>query len=335
MAQETVLEIKNLEVKFPQLGKTVQANRGCSITVRKKEILALVGESGSGKSTLALAALKMVPAPGVVTGSVKVAGNDVNNLSVRELEKFRGGTAAMIFQEPTKALNPFFKVGFQMADAIGRQLGISRKKARAAAVKAMQSVYLPDAELLLNKYPHQMSGGQLQRVMISMALACEPTLLIADEPTSALDVTVQAQIILLLRELAAQKDISILFITHDLGVVSALCDRVAVMYAGKIVESGPVNKVMTEPVHPYTKNLLKTVPRHGRGKKELNYIKGQVPDMAFPPDGCAFHLRCDKAGEICMHQPPGLYKASNGHEVYCHNISEDRKCSMTNGRKVS
>jgi oligopeptide/dipeptide ABC transporter ATP-binding protein len=316
-----ILDIQDLWAIFPQLEKTVQAVRGCSLSISKREILGLVGESGCGKSTLGFACLGMVAAPGQVSGVVKVAGKQITGRSDAELEYFRGGTAAMIFQEPKKALSPFFTVGRQMIDVIIRHRTIDRVGARKAAITAMRTVYLPDPALVLDKYPHQLSGGQLQRIIIAMALACEPKLLIADEPTSALDVTVQAQIIVLLRDLAKAKGLTILFITHDLGVVAALCDKMAVMYAGMVVESGPVKSVLERPSHPYTKKLLATIPKRGEGKMKQNPIRGQVPDMAFPPAGCAFHMRCDEVKEICNLQIPSLQDVGEKHMVACHHIT--------------
>jgi peptide/nickel transport system ATP-binding protein len=264
-AQDLVLEVEGLTVSFPGLFKTVKAVRGIDLKVRRGEILGLVGESGSGKSMTAMSCLGLMPEAARLGGSIKVAGQQVNGASASQLADLRGGGAAMIFQNPMKALNPFFTVGRQMFDVIGCHRQLSKAQIRAEALSSLEAVSMPDPTLALAKYPHQMSGGQLQRVVIAMALACRPKLLIADEPTTALDVTVQAQIIALLRKLAREQDLAILFITHNLGVVASLCDRVAVMYAGEVVESGPVGQVFKRPAHPYTLKLMGTVPKLGQG----------------------------------------------------------------------
>jgi len=314
-----VLKISGLRVEFPGLLRNVQAVRGVDLEVASGTVMGLVGESGSGKSMTAMAALGLIPKPGVVSGSVKVDGVEVVGKSEADLAKLRGGEAAMIFQNPMKALNPFFTIGKQMTDAISCHLSVDKQGALTAATDALESVHLPDPGLALDKYPHQMSGGQIQRVMIAMALACQPKVLIADEPTTALDVTVQAQIIALLRELATTRNRTILFITHDLGVVASLCDSVAVMYAGEIVERGRVADVFADAKHPYTRKLMSTVPRLGAGEQNLNFIPGQVPDMGFPPRGCAFHPRCDLADDKC-HEAPAYQQFPDGHLVACHHL---------------
>ncbi|MEQ8654485.1 MAG: ABC transporter ATP-binding protein [Kiloniellales bacterium] len=316
-----LVDIRDLSVAFPSLGRRVQALRGCNLTLNKGEILGLVGESGSGKSMTALACLGMVPPPGEVEGSITLAGQEIVGASEGILARLRGGTAAMVFQNPGKSLNPFFTVGRQMIDVI-RCHRPGGESAQRIAVEALQAVRMPDPAMAMDKYPHQMSGGQLQRVMIAMALACEPQLLIADEPTTALDVTIQAQIIVLLRELAANKGWTILFITHDLAVVASLCDRVAVMYAGQVVEMGPVAEVFAAPAHPYTQRLMETVPALGRGKATLIHIPGHVPDMANPPAGCAFHPRCHRASERCRREAPTLSLLRGRQAAACHNPVE-------------
>jgi peptide/nickel transport system ATP-binding protein len=305
-------------VAFPGLVRIVKAVRSIDLQVQRGTVMGLVGESGCGKSMTAMACLGLIPAPGIVRGSVEVDGFEVVGRTEKELTEFRGGEAAMIFQNPMKALNPFFSVGRQMTDAIRCHRPVSVREARQAAMTSLDSVHLPDPALVLDKYPHQMSGGQIQRVMIAMALACQPKLIIADEPTTALDVTVQAQIIALLRELATERDRAILFITHDLGVVASLCDRVAVMYAGKVVETGSVNEVFANRRHPYTEKLMNTVPKLGQRNRTLDFIPGQVPDMGFPPPGCAFHPRCEQATSVCERRQPE-YRAYGGQsKVACH-----------------
>jgi peptide/nickel transport system ATP-binding protein/oligopeptide transport system ATP-binding protein len=241
----------------------------------------------------------------------------------------------MIFQNPATSLNPFLSIGRQMTDIICIHRALSAKKARLAAEEAIASVHIPDPGLALRKYPHQMSGGQLQRVMIATAMACKPRLLIADEPTTALDVTIQAQILGLLRELADAAGLAILFITHDLGVVAALCDRVAVMYGGLIVESGPVDRVFAAPAHPYSRKLLETVPEIGHGKRELHYIPGQVPDMAALPMGCTFHDRCDKASSVCTQQQPLPRRVHGDGVVACHHAAGALSLDVISGREAA
>ena len=315
-----VLEISGLEVTFPGLTQDTKVLRRVDMRIGAGEVLGLVGESGSGKSMTALACLGMVPPPAKTTGSIKVQGREVVGRSDRQLRALRGGEAAIIFQNPMRSLNPFFSVGWQMIEIIRLHRACGRVDARAVAIEELRSVQIPDPAIVLGKYPHQLSGGQIQRVMIAMALACRPKLLIADEPTTALDVTVQAQIISLLRELADEKDLTVLFITHDLGVVSQLCDRVAVMYAGRIVESGSITDVIDNPLHPYTAKLMNTVPTVGHGKRELQSIPGQVPDPALAPSGCAFHPRCEYAVQSCTQTVPVPVTLGGGREVACHRI---------------
>ncbi|GAB5467555.1 MAG: ABC transporter ATP-binding protein [Rhodospirillales bacterium] len=324
---EPLLQIRDLTVAFPKLDRRVQALRGCSLSLDKGEILGLVGESGSGKSMTALACLGMVPPPGRVEGSITLDGQEIVGCPESELARVRGGLAAMIFQNPGKSLSPFFTTGRQMTDAIRCHRALDGEEARSVALEALQAVRMPDPAMAMDKYPHQMSGGQLQRVVIAMAMACEPRLLIADEPTTALDVTIQAQIIVLLRELAATRGWTILFITHDLGVVASLCDRVAVMYAGQVVETGQVEAVFDAPAHPYTRRLMETVPKLGQGKETLVHIPGQVPDMAAPPPGCAFHPRCHLASATCRESAPELRRQPGAadptsHLVACHHPAE-------------
>jgi len=315
---EKLLEISNLHIEFPSLERTVRAVRGCNLSVIKGEVMGLVGESGSGKSMTALACLGLVPPPGRVTGSVRLDGHEVVGASEADNKQLRGGVAAMIFQNPGKALNPFFTIGRQLTDAIASVRGLQRPAAERSAMDALTEVRIADPALAMHKYPHQVSGGQLQRVMIAMALACQPKLLIADEPTTALDVTIQAQIIVLLRDLARVHGLTVLFITHDLGVVGSLCDRLAVMYAGRVVESGPVDALFTSPGHPYTASLLLAVPMLGRGRTVLTKIPGTVPNMAAPPPGCAFHPRCPFAAPRCASDDPTSRKTGSDRTVACH-----------------
>jgi len=295
------LDIAGLSVTFPTARGAFHALDVEALTVAPGEILGLVGESGSGKSTLALACLDLVPKPGLVTGSVRVDGREMLG-GARD----RAG-AAMIFQNPATALSPFFTIGRQLSDIVRRRRGLDARVTEAVCLAALDRVHLPDPPAQWRKYPHQLSGGQLQRVMIALALACRPTLLIADEPTTALDVTIQAQIILLLRELARDQGLAILFITHDLGVAAALCDRVAVLYAGRIVEAAPVAALFAAPRHPYSASLLAAVPVLGRSEAEdLAGIAGTPPGPGAERGGCDFAPRCPHSQAICRSTVPGF-----------------------------
>ncbi len=320
---DAVLEIRDLRVEFPELDRSVQAVRGCGFALRSGEILGLIGESGCGKSVTALACLGLVPPPGVVNGSIIVDGEQVIGASRKALADLRGGKIAMIFQNPGKALNPFITVGRQMTDVIRVHRPVDGNGARDLAIEALELVRLADPRVVLGKYPHQLSGGQLQRVMVAMAVSCDPLVLIADEPTTALDVTIQGQIIVLIRDLARSRGLTVLFITHDQGVVASLCDRVAVMYAGRIVEMGSADDLYRRPHHPYTRKLMHTAPRLGRGKADLDVIPGQVPDMRAPPQGCAFHPRCPHALDLCRRVSPQTETLDRGHTVSCHRAKEN------------
>jgi peptide/nickel transport system ATP-binding protein len=315
---EPVLKINDLSVAFPNFSSQITVVRKCSLEVGKGEVLGLVGESGSGKSMTAMSCLGLVPKPGFTRGSVNVAGQEVVGASKAILNQLRGGTSGMIFQNPMTALNPFISIGDQFNDAIQSSTSESRKSAHQKALAVLESVYIPNPEQALKKYPHQLSGGQLQRIMIAMVIACKPQLLIADEPTTALDVTIQAQVLLLIRELAVENGLAILFITHDLSVVATICDRVAVMYAGSIVETGDVVDVFDNPAHPYTRKLLQTVPTIGKNSNRLEFIPGQVPDMSNLPSGCAFQARCETVMDKCREESPAAIKLNNSHRVVCH-----------------
>jgi peptide/nickel transport system ATP-binding protein len=330
MSAEPLLSIRDLYVEFPLFRRTVHAINGCSLRVDPGQIVGLVGESGSGKSVTALATLGLVGPPARIRGSIRLAGREVIGCRDETLASVRGGQAAMIFQNPTTALNPYFTIGRQMTDVIRLHRGGNTDEARAAASRSLEQVGLADTAAQLQKYPHQLSGGQLQRVMIAMALACKPRLLIADEPTTALDVTVQAQIIVLLRELAAEAGLSVLFITHDLGVVASLCDRVVVMYAGSVVEDGAVVDIFDHPAHPYTRKLIDTVPRLGTGRRDFVAIPGHVPDPARRPDGCPFHPRCERGTETCAREQPPVRPIGAGHSAVCH--YPDRRLELVRNR---
>jgi oligopeptide/dipeptide ABC transporter ATP-binding protein len=311
------MSIARLDVRFPARGRELHAVDDVSLDLDAGEVLGLVGESGSGKSLTALAVLGLVPAPAAVTGSVRVAGQEVVGASPATLAAVRGKGAAMIFQNPGAALNPFFTIGGQLTEILGRQRGLAAAEARRTLVAAFQEVQLADPAHALDRYPHQLSGGQLQRVMIALAVACKPKLLIADEPTTALDVTIQAQIVETLRDLAAEQRLAILFITHDLGIVGSLCRRVAVMYAGAIVETNRVETFFAAPQHPYSERLLSAVPRLG-ASGTLATIPGQVPSPAARPAGCLFHTRCRFVQPRCTSERPRLRPGPAGGSVACH-----------------
>ncbi len=311
------MTIGDLGVTFASRSSELVALSGVSFDLEAGTILGLVGESGSGKSMTALAILGLVPPPGAVTGSIRLDGVEVVGADKSTLRTIRGGVGAMIFQNPGAALNPYFSIGGQLTEIVMRHRRVGRAAARAILVGAFGDTRLADPELALERYPHQFSGGQLQRIVIATALACNPKLLIADEPTTALDVTVQAQIVDTLRELARSRGLGILFITHDLGLVGALCDRVAVMYAGRIVEIGEVESFLAAPQHPYSERLLAAVPRFG-GPERLATIPGQVPDASVARKGCAFEPRCQYAMPVCATQSPPVLRSADGASVACH-----------------
>lgn len=320
MTSHTLLSVKELVIKFHHFASTVHAVNGCSFELQQGEILGLVGESGCGKSLTSTACLGLLPDSASISGDICLDGRSLTQLSDSDWAQIRGKDIAMIFQNPMTALNPYFNIEQQMCDIIRAHQKLTKAEARTEALQMLALVHLPEPEVALRKYPHQFSGGQLQRIMIAIALSCKPKVLIADEPTTALDVTIQAQIILLLRELAEQQNISILFITHDLSVVASLCDRVAVMYAGRIVEQGDIRSVFAQPLHPYTKGLLNSVPAIG-SEHELYAIPGTVPDMKEEIKGCAYASRCEKALPTCHHERPEIQQI-NQQQVSCLAISQ-------------
>ena len=300
-----LLEVKNLQTHFPTRAGLVRAVNGVSFYLDSGELLGLVGESGCGKSITALSIMRLIAPPGkIVGGEIAFDGKNLLQLSEAEMRQIRGDDIAMIFQDPMTSLNPVFTVGEQIAEALRLHRKLSRKAARAAAIEAMQEVAIPDPARRVDDYPHQLSGGMRQRVMIAMALACDPKLLIADEPTTALDVTIQAQILELLDELRKNRELAVLLITHDLGVVAEVADRVAVMYTGKIVEESPVEELFARPKHPYTEGLLRASPQLKRRK--LEPIAGAVPRLGALPPGCAFEPRCPYRRAECSAAVPEL-----------------------------
>ena len=316
---EPLLKIENLSIGFRTDRGRVQAVDGVSLHVDKGETLAIVGESGSGKSVTALSILRLLGDAGEVEqGRILFAGEDLAHLSMQQIRQIRGDRIAMIFQEPMSSLNPVLTIGKQVAEPIWLHRQVPWKEAYAQAGELLRKVAIPDADQRLNDYPHQFSGGMRQRVMIAMALACQPKLIIADEPTTALDVTVQAQILALLKQLTHELDSALVLITHDLGVVARYADRVAVMYGGRVVETASAANLYHRPSHPYTQGLMNSIPTlDGVAGSRLNAIVGQPPDLANPPPGCAFHPRCPHAHADCKQAKPELAEVEPGHYRAC------------------
>ena len=314
-----VLSVDNLRTEFRIAGAWYAAVDGVSFALAPRETLALVGESGCGKSVTALSVMGLVPRPQgrIAGGSIRLEGQELVGLSEPALETLRGDRVAMIFQEPMTSLNPVMTIGAQVAEALVVHKAISRRAAEAAALGVLEEVKIPSAANRLHEYPHQFSGGMRQRVMIAMALACEPAVLLADEPTTALDVTIQAQVLGLLADLKDRYGMAMLFITHNLGVVAQIADRVAVMYAGQIVEQAPVAEVYARPAHPYTRALFAAIPRMDRDAQDLAAIPGRVPPLDAMPTGCRFAPRCPLAQAGCE-LPQVLAPVDGGHLVRCH-----------------
>lgn len=317
--EQALLDIKNLKTYFYTYNGIVKAVDGINLHINREEVLGIVGETGCGKSVTVRSLLKLVPDPGrIVSGRVLLDGEDIMALKEKQLRAIRGGRMAMIFQNPLSSLNPVFTIGDQVCHIIRIHQGIDQKKARQRAVDMFSLVRLANSNRLLQKYPHELSGGQLQRVMIAMALSCQPELLIADEPTTALDVTIQAQILTLMLDLKDKTRTAIMLITHDLGVVAAICDRVAIMYAGLIVEEASVNDIFRRPLHPYTEGLIASIPGRGNRNEDLATITGMVPNLVKLPAGCRFHPRCPLAEGICQQESPVLSERQDRHKVACH-----------------
>ncbi|MER2109244.1 MAG: ABC transporter ATP-binding protein [Solibacillus sp.] len=320
MSRKVILEVKDLETTFFSDDGKVAAVDHISFSIHEREILAIVGESGCGKSVTSLSIMGLVPSPpGKITnGEILLNGKDLTRLTDKEMRAVRGNELAMIFQEPMTSLNPLFTIGNQLIEAILiHNKTWSKRQAKARAVEIMKLVGLPRAEELINEYPHQLSGGMRQRVMIAMALLCDPKVLIADEPTTALDVTIQAQILKLMRDLNERLNTAVLMITHDLGVVAETCERVIVMYAGQIVEQAPVLEIFRNPQHPYTKGLIQSVPDMRYKKETLYSIPGNVPKPGSIKQGCRFAPRCEFAYERCTKENPPLYETGSTHVARC------------------
>jgi len=316
---EYVLEVKNLETSFFSRKGVAKVVDKVSYCLKKGEILGIVGESGCGKSVTALSILRLIPSPpGRITGGeILLSGEDLLKLSEKEMRLVRGNKISMIFQEPMTSLNPLFKVGDQIMEPLMLHRGLNKKQAKAEAIRALAEVGIPLPEKRVNEYPNSMSGGMRQRVMIAMALCCRPAVLIADEPTTALDVTIQAQILELMKTMRDEIGTAIVMITHDLGVVAEMCDRAIVMYCGNFVEEGLVSEIFKNPCHPYTKGLMQSIPKINEEVEKLYTIKGTVPSLTNLPDGCRFAERCASCTERCQKSIPEITTISEGHTVRC------------------
>ena len=320
-ASEALLEVRGLRTWFVGDAGVVKAVDGVDLAVGRGECVGLVGESGCGKSVTALSILRLVADPPgrIVAGEVLFEGRDLLGLSEAEMRQVRGADISMVFQEPMTSLHPALTVGFQIAEAVRAHRPVGEAEAWGRAVEMLRRAQIPSPEERARDYPHQLSGGMRQRGMIAMALACEPRLLIADEPTTALDVTIQAQIMELLARIRAESDLAVLLVTHDLGLVAQIAERVAVMYAGRIVETAPVEAIFEAARHPYTRGLLRSVPRLGERRERLDVIPGSVPDPAARPAGCSFRPRCDRATGRCAFEAPTLTSEDDGHAFACWN----------------
>jgi oligopeptide/dipeptide ABC transporter, ATP-binding protein, C-terminal domain len=323
---EKILEVENLQTSFLTSSGEVKAVRGVSFSVRKGESVGIVGESGSGKSVTSLSVMQLLAGTGrIVSGSVKLNGKELVGLSQKEMRSIRGKEVAMIFQDPMTSLNPLIPVGQQVGEMIWEHdRSLSKEERQKKVTELFRMVRIPEPEKRLKSYPHEFSGGMRQRVMIAMALACKPDLLIADEPTTALDVSIQDQILKLMRSIQKEMGMSIMFITHDLGVVAELCSRVLVMYGGLIMEEASILDVFEHPMHPYTMGLLASIPDINQDKsKKLRPIIGSPPDMIHPPEGCPFAPRCPYACRICLSEIPSVFEVAEGHNSRCWLLAED------------
>ena len=317
---ETLLEVKDLRTQFKRGKKDwITAVNGVSFNVNAGEIVGLVGESGCGKSVTSLSVMRLHNERLTkISGSIKFGGKEVLDLTTSEMQSMRGNEMSMIFQEPMSALDPIMRIEDQLAEAISlHNSNMSKAEIHERCVNALKLVGIPEPEMTLRNYPHELSGGMCQRVMIAMAMSCEPKLLIADEPTTALDVTIQAQILALMEDIRNRRDTGILLITHDLGVVAETCSRVIVMYAGNIVEEAPVKELFANPQHPYTEGLIASVPRLGKRLHRLPSIPGSVPDLSVMPEGCRFAPRCKYAQDSCKQKLPELQTVAEGHRCAC------------------
>jgi peptide/nickel transport system ATP-binding protein/oligopeptide transport system ATP-binding protein len=314
---QKLLEISDLHTSFHTDAGTVNALRGVNLTINEGERVGLVGESGSGKSVTAQSVLRLVDSPGeIVDGSIELHGQDLLSLSKSQMQRVRGRDITMIFQDPSTSLDPVYSIRSQMIEKIGHNRNISDAEAESVAIEYLEKVDMPNPKRILDSYPHELSGGMKQRVSIAMALGFDPDLIIADEPTTALDVTVQKKVIDIFREVVEEEDVSVLWITHNLGVVAEFCDKIGVIYAGEVVEYGSVYDIFDRPTHPYTRELLQTIPNIERADEELRVIEGTVPNMREPPSGCAFHPRCPDAEQRCETTHPDKVEGRD-HQASC------------------
>ena len=322
--RRTILEIKGLRTQFFLHEGTVTALDGIDLTIYENESVGIVGETGCGKSMTAFSVLRLVPHPGRITaGSIKFKGTELMKLTDEQMRGVRGRRISMIFQDPSSSLDPVFSIGSQLGEVISLHQNIYEKDAlRAKVIEALKLVKIAAPESVLRQYPHELSGGMKQRIMIALALSCNPSLLIADEPTTALDVTIQAQILNLLKEVVKVAGSSMILITHNLGVVAETCDRICLMYAGRIVEVAETFELFENPLHPYAKGLLKAFPKLGERKEELAVVRGTVPNLMMPFAGCSFADRCDFSMDVCARVRPQMTEVRPGHMVACHLYSE-------------
>ncbi|WP_096190406.1 ABC transporter ATP-binding protein [Evansella halocellulosilytica] len=317
--EERILEVDDLQTQFLKDKEEIKILHGVHFHIHKGEIVGLVGESGCGKSLTSISIMRLFKGTSgeICGGQIRFNGNDITNVSEAKMRKIRGKQIAMIFQEPMTSLNPVMKIGEQIMEPIRLHLGYRQKQAKQHAIGMLTKVGIPRPNEIMSEFPHQLSGGMRQRVMIAIAMSCHPELLIADEPTTALDVTIQAQILDLMRQLQREENMSMLLITHDLGVVAEMCDRVVVMYAGRVVEEADVNELFEDPKHPYTKGLIESVPKIGQNKARLSSIRGKVPDPTEKIEGCKFAPRCEDVMPICLEKEPEMTKISQGRSCSC------------------
>jgi len=316
---ETLIDIKNLRVDFELRSGTVRAVRDVSLTINKGERLGIVGESGAGKSVLGFSLINLISKPGKITnGEIIFQGNDISKYSYEQMRKIRGNRISMIFQDPMMTLNPVLTIGTQMMETVLAHMDVSKKEAEEICLDKLRKVYIPSPEKRLAQYPHEFSGGMRQRIVIAISLLTSPNLIIADEPTTALDVTIQAEIMDLLLELCETENMGLILITHDLAVVSEVTQRIAVLYAGKVVELGTAEQIINNPQHPYTQGLIKALPQMAGGAKRLNQIPGMMPSLRDMPTGCPFEPRCAAKLERCKHEIPTLKELESGTQVACY-----------------
>jgi peptide/nickel transport system ATP-binding protein len=322
MTDQLAVEVVDLAVRFRQRERTIHAVNGVSFRLARGEVLSILGESGSGKSVTLRALMRLLPASCEIDGRVKINGEDITEASAARLEELRGGSVGMIFQEPASALDPVFTIGDQIAETIVRHEGVGRRQARQRALELLERVQIPSARRRLDSYPHEMSGGMRQRAMIALALSCNPSVLLADEPTTALDVTVQIQILLLLRELQRGLGMAVIFVTHDVGAAVEISDRLAVMYAGRFVETGTARDVLKRHAHPYTEGLIAANLHGAEPGARLMTIPGSPPNLAALPQGCGFAPRCASALDVCRTTDPPPVACGDGHIARCLRVEE-------------